>query len=344
MTIERLLTPVTPETSCGDNLEYDAEFMRMTQAAAGKPEQQFGDTIIPAEAPDWGAVERLATALLSRTKDLRVMFFLSLAWTQLRGLQGYADGLQLIYLAIERYWHQLHPLLESDGVYDPMFRTNALAELGDNTQLTHAVRAASLIKNGGSELSLRDAVALLDGSKQELPNFPNGVAYLRNELSNPQQSNIQSVQAISNTLAKLRHAIHLHLGESALPEMTLLQKTVDSVTQAIQQSENHGMSEAEPDVILTAEALNLPGDPLPLPLGEFGYGQVQSRADALHLLEKVKGYFQLYEPSHPAPLMIERLQKLINLNFLEIVSDLAPDGLRQLEVILGTREKQDGEN
>lgn len=344
MTIERLLTPVAPEDSCGENLEYDADFMRMAQAAAGKPEQQFGDTIIPAEAPDWGAVERLATSLLHRTKDLRVMFFLSLAWTQLRGLQGYADGLQLIYLAIERYWHQLHPLLEIDGVRDPMFRINALAELGDNTQLTHAVRAATLIKNGGSELVVRDAVALLDGSKQELPNFPNGLSYLRSELSNPQQANIQVVQAITGTLPKLRHAIQLHLDESALPEMTLLQKTFDSIAQAIQQPEGHSNREAEPELILTPEALSLPGDPLPLPLGEFGYGQVKSRADALHLLEKVKGYFELYEPSHPAPLMIERLQKLINLNFLQIVSDLAPDGLRQLEVILGTREKQDGEN
>jgi type VI secretion system protein ImpA len=343
MTIELLLAPVTSEVICGENLEYDADFMRMAQAAAGKPEQQFGDTIIPAEAPDWSVVERLATGLLHRTKDLRVMFSLTLAWTQLRGLQGYADGLQLIYLAIERYWHQLHPLLESDGVRDPMFRINALAELGDHTQLTQAVRSTTLIKNGGSDLSLRDAGALLDGSKQELPNIPNGLSYLRSELNNPQQANVQAMLVITNTLTKLRHAIQLHLGESALPEMTLLQKTFDSVAQAIQQPEGQSTREADPDLILTPEALSLPSDPLPLPLGEFGYGQVQSRADALHLLEKIKGYFQLYEPSHPAPLMIERLQKLINMNFLQIVSDLAPEGLRQLEVILGTREK-DGEN
>ncbi len=340
MTIEHLLTPVAPEDSCGANLEYDAEFMKMEQIASGKAEQQFGDTIIPAEAPDWAAVERLASSLLRRTKDLRVMFFLTQAWTQLRGLQGYADGLQLLYLAIERYWHQLHPLLENDGEYDPIFRINVLAGLGDNTQLTQAVRTAALIKGGGSELSLRDACALLDGSKQEVPAFPDGLPRLRNELSNPQQANMSVVRTIADTLAKLRHAIHLHLGESALPEMTLLQSSFDTVNQAIQSAKSLGGRDADPDVILTPEALTQLDDGLPLAPVEFGYGQVQSRADALHLLEKVKDYFLRHEPSHPAPLMIERLQRLINLNFLQIVNDLAPDGMRQLEVILGTGQKE----
>lgn len=336
MTIEHLLTPVAPEDHCGENLEYDTEFMRMEQLAAGKVEQQFGDTIIPAEAPDWAAVERLATSLSRRTKDLRVMFLLTLSWTHLRGLQGYADGLQLIYMAIERYWHQLHPLLESEGEHDPIFRINVLAGLGDNTRLSQAVRHATLIKSGGSELSLRDACALLDGSKQELSSFPDGLPRLRNELSNPQQPNIVVVRNVIATLEKVRHAIHLHLGESALPEMALLQNSFACINQALQHSQLPGARDAEPDMILSPEALNLPNDGLPLAPVEFGYGQVQSRADALHLLEKVKEYFLRHEPSHPAPLMIERLQRLINLNFLQIVNDLAPDGLRQLEIILGT--------
>lgn len=341
MTIEHLLTPVAPQDSCGENLEYDAEFMKMEQLAAGKTEQQFGTTIIPAEAPDWAAVERQATSLLRRTKDLRVMFFLTQAWTHLRGLQGYADGLQLIYLAIERYWHQLHPLLENDGEHDPIFRINVLAGFGDHTQLTQAVRNATLIKSGSSELSLRDACALLDGSKPVLSSFPDGLPRLRNELLNPQQTPIALVGTITNTLAKVHHAIHLHLGESALPEMALLQSSFDCITQALQHSGHQGAREAEPDIILTPGAFNLPDEGLALAPVEFGYGQVHSRADALQLLEKVKDYFLLHEPSHPAPLLIERLTRLINLNFLQIVNDLAPDGLRQLEVILGTEGKDD---
>ncbi|HEK1094939.1 TPA: type VI secretion system protein TssA [Proteus mirabilis] len=344
MTIESLLAPISPENPCGDNLEYDAEFMQLEQLTEGKAEQQFGDTIIPAELPDWSAVERMSSNLLSRTKDLRVMSYLTLAWTQLRGLQGYLDGLQLIYLAIERYWHQLHPLLDIEGENDPIYRINALALIGDNAQLTHSVRSTLFIKGSNSELSLRDACLLLDGTKQELAHFPDGLPRLRNELGNPLQANVQLIAPITDTLVKLRHAILLHLGESAIPEMDVLMGSLETLGQAILQANTLTVLDAEPEYILDPLAVPLSDDDVSLSPIEFGYGKVQSRADAQHLLEKVKEYFVQYEPSHPAPLMIERLQKLINLNFLQIMSDLAPDSLRQLETILGTQDTEKKEH
>ncbi|WP_312204717.1 type VI secretion system protein TssA, partial [Mixta calida] len=88
MNIDALLAPISSEQPCGENLEYDADYMAMMQACEGKPEQQFGDTIIPAEPADWNKVEKLATGLLNRTKDLRVMLALTHAWTQMKGLPG----------------------------------------------------------------------------------------------------------------------------------------------------------------------------------------------------------------------------------------------------------------
>ena len=85
MNIEEFLAPISPEKPCGENLEYDADFQIMNQASLGKAEQQFGDTIIPAEPADWNTVEKYATSLLARTKDLRVMLALTHAWTRRRG-------------------------------------------------------------------------------------------------------------------------------------------------------------------------------------------------------------------------------------------------------------------
>jgi len=56
------------------------------------------------------------------------------------------------------------------------------------------------------------------------------------------------------------------------------------------------------------------------------------------MLEKVKHYFTLHEPSHPAPLMIDRVQRMIDLDFMDIIRDLAPDGVHQLENIFGRRD------
>lgn len=77
MNIEEFLAPISPDKPCGENLEYDADFQIMNQASQGKAEQQFGDTIIPAEPADWNTVEKFATSLLTRTKDLRVLLALT---------------------------------------------------------------------------------------------------------------------------------------------------------------------------------------------------------------------------------------------------------------------------
>ncbi|WP_224052300.1 type VI secretion system ImpA family N-terminal domain-containing protein, partial [Burkholderia cepacia] len=57
--IGQVLADVAPDAPCGANLEYDAEFLQLQERATPRAEQQYGDTVIPAEAPDWRAVERL---------------------------------------------------------------------------------------------------------------------------------------------------------------------------------------------------------------------------------------------------------------------------------------------
>lgn len=105
------------------------------------------------------------------------MLALTHAWTKRRGLPGYADGLLLIQQALVLYWEALYPQLEEDGVRDPFYRINVLAALGDKSALTATLR------NAADEITLRDAQALLDGSKTECPDYPGGWARLLDELA-----------------------------------------------------------------------------------------------------------------------------------------------------------------
>ncbi|WP_024559629.1 type VI secretion system protein TssA [Franconibacter pulveris 601] len=339
MSIDDFLAPISPEKPCGENLEYDADYQAMEQASQGKAEQQFGDTIIPAEPADWTTVEKLAVSLLGRTKDLRVMLALTHAWTRRRGLAGYADGLLLVQQAISLYWEPLYPLLEEYGETDPFYRINALAGLGDKSELTSAVRSASLLRSNGDEISLRDAQALLDGSKTECPDYPGGRPRLLDELARGDQPGIQAVVQINERLQTIRELLTGYLGESGVPEMEQLQKTVGLVASACQATdigsllasrEAADVGEADGSAPVAAQAAPFVAD--------WRSVQVTSRADAQLMLEKAKHYFAQYEPSHPAPLMIERVQRLIELNFMDIIRDLAPDGVHQLENIFGRRD------
>lgn len=337
MNIDALLEPISTDKPCGENLEYDADYMAMEQACAGKAEQQFGSTIIPAEPADWNKVERLASDLLSRTKDLRVMLALTRAWTQLKGLPGYANGLELIKQSLLRYWEPLWPVLEEDGERDPFYRVNALAALSDKSALTTAARQAPLIRSASDEISLRDACALLDGSKTECPEYPGGLARLTDELARAGQPGVEAILSISERLQTIRQTLVEHLGETGVPEMEQLQKTVNTVAQACEVTDLAslipGLTPASDEVPQTSPAARPARADM-----DWRTIQPGSRSDAQLMLEKVKQYFVQHEPSHPAPLMIDRVQRMIALDFMDIIRDLAPDGVHQLENIFGRRD------
>lgn len=337
MNIEEFLAPVTPENPCGENLEYDADFQAMGQASQGKDEQQFGDTIIPAEPADWNSVEKLAISLLTRTKDLRVILALTHAWTRRKGLPGYADGLLLIQEALTRYWPSLYPLMEEDGETDLFYRINALAGLSDKSELTATLRSAPLLRSNGEKLSLRDAQALLDGSKTTCPDYPGGRARLVDELVRGNQPETEAVILINERLQAIRNLLVGYLGEGNAPEMEQLLKSIELIASSCQTTDISALlvdrkPQAQQPAAAPASAASAPTRQA---IADWRSVQITSRADAQLMLEKAKQYFIQYEPSHPAPLMIDRVQRLCELNFMDIIRDLAPEGVNQLENIFG---------
>ncbi|MHB2092812.1 type VI secretion system protein TssA [Pantoea dispersa] len=336
MNIDALLAPVSSENPCGDNLEYHADYQAMEQASTGKAEQQFGETIIPAEPADWNKVEKLAIDLLSRSKDLRVMLALTHAWTELKGLPGYAQGLKLIEQALLLYWEPLWPRLEEYGEQDPFYRINAVALLGDKSALSSAVRQSWLLRYASDGITLRDAAALCDGSKTEVADYPGGLPRLTDELARGEQPGIEAVLQISERLQTITETLTEQLGEAAVPELSQLRRQIALIAERCQATDLSALQPSavtepppEPSAAAPAAAVRT---------ADWRSVQLSSRADAQLMLEKVKHYFAQHEPSHPAPLMIDRVQRLIELDFMDIIRDLAPDGVHQLENIFGRRD------
>jgi len=70
-----------------------------------------------------------------------------------------------------------------------------------------------------------------------------------------------------------------------------------------------------------------------------GNGKLRSRADARRQLELVCDFLERTEPSHPAPLLIRRAARLLDLNFVDIIRDLAPEATSQIENLGGLRRE-----
>jgi type VI secretion system protein ImpA len=64
-------------------------------------------------------------------------------------------------------------------------------------------------------------------------------------------------------------------------------------------------------------------------------GDIRSREDVVRLLDKICAYYERAEPSSPVPMLLQRTKRLVSAKFLDIVRDIAPDGLAQAENLGG---------
>ena len=345
-----ILTALDPRLPCGEDLEYDAEFLQLQQAAVERSEQQFGSTIIPAQPPDWREVEKLARGLLERTRDVRIMGYLTQAWTEVRGLTGYADGVTLVADTLERYWDAVHPRLDSVDDDDPMPRINALASLGDHAGCARSARSSRLVNGVHGQLSLRDAESLLDGSRSDPDFYPGGRARLIEHLRQAwlqQDDDLVALSAAAQALRRIQQQVGDKLGQEWVPDYASILRTLDVVMQALGDNaptanadtlsgdarnadhvEASVGSAAAPTPSLSAPAVAA------APVMRWQDAQIQSREEAAAMLAKVCAYFEVHEPSHPAPYLIRRAQQLISMSFHDIIKNLAPQGLEQFETWL----------
>src|SRR5262245_3205719 len=112
----------------------------MERAAQGTPEQQYGDTIIPAKEPEWHEVKRCALELSERTTELRIGMYLTRALLKEDGLPAFRDCLALLRGYVENLWDKVHPQLDPDDDNDPTIRVNTIATLCDLGAIINVLR------------------------------------------------------------------------------------------------------------------------------------------------------------------------------------------------------------
>ncbi|MBN3837454.1 type VI secretion system protein TssA [Burkholderia sp. Ac-20344] len=334
--IGSLLADVAPDAPCGANLEYDAAFLQLQERATPRAEQQYGDTVIPAEAPDWRAVERLAIALSARTKDLRVIACLARSWTEQHGIPGYADALALVANLLERHWDDLHPRLDADGEPDPTPRMNALAEVAGAHDCARAARRQPLFDGGPS---VRDAERLLDGrddTGSPLAGSRESLLAALSAVRSDGTTPLDAARAALHALEAIRVRVADRLGREWAPDEgdaeKALQRIVREVPLPAPQPVSPDMQQAAPGTAPTA--------PAAIPNAHaWRDAEVTSRDDVRIGLDKMCRYFEQHEPSHPAPLLLRRAQRLLALDFYEIIRDLAPESLPKLDLLSGERSE-----
>lgn len=337
---DRFLAPIDGASPCGPDLEYDNEFLALTQAVAGKPEQQFGDTVIPAVDPDWRIVGGLCQALLQRSKDLRVVAWLTLAETHMHGVGSFAAGLKLALNLCEQYWDAVHPQIEVDGDTDPYLRMNAISafsgsEFSGEDRLLQALRKSSLVKQPMA-LTFRDAELAFNKAPEATYSLEQISPTLTDALAAGNTDIAAVIDAYSNYKA-LRALLDERVSVAEAPDMDRLDGVLKPVAQGFERLRQSSDTQSAADDESVAE-----DGAVSVVRGAGGSGVVQNREDARRALDRVCEYLERNEPSNPASLFARRAQRLLSMPFLDIMRELSPDSMSHLEMLTGApRQERD---
>jgi len=276
-------------------------------------------------------VVELGEQLLLRSKDLRVAVLLTRALTHTEGVLGLAGGLGVVHGLLERHWDHLHPDLEADQDNDPTERMNALVALADVDTLIKDLRDTTLVSSREhGQLRARDVEIALG---RLVPLASAGVARPLHEVHAQIAAAFTADATVPTALRAARDRVQAiqgllveRVGGERAIDLKPLAQSIDSLREAC-------------DVALGVRPTDAPA------IGDAGRpaaidGEFRDRAEAVHALELVCRYLERHEPSNPAPLFIRRAQRLMTKNFVEIVKDLLPDSLANLERLTGESESK----
>lgn len=343
---------VSAEEVCGPNLEYDPDFLELEQEYRGKAEVQFGDVITPATDPDWSLVKRLSIALLERSRDLRPAVALSRALLRLEGISGFLTGLALIEGLLEQRWETVHPQLDPDDDYDPLLRINTLSALCDALSFLKDVREATLVSSRGyGRFSLRDIDAATgehanstndddDNEQQGITLSVIDAAFMDAPLDEL-EAILQQLQDTLNTSRHIEQLLTEQVGVSHSIDLsalvTVLRRACHFVQERLERRTGGQLNtdtDSDSDASLGEEgAVSSSASARSVAMSD----SLSSREDVVRTLDKLCEYYARHEPSSPVPLLLLRAKALVNKSFIEILEDLAPDGLDQVYQISRSR-------
>lgn len=335
MDVPLLLTAVSATSPCGEDMEYDADFLHLERAAKGQPERSMGDSILPAEPPEWRSIQQQSLDLLQRSKDLRITHFLLQSSLALQGVAGLAEVLTLINALLREYWAELHPRLDADDNNDPTVRINALSGLTSDATI-RLLRESILTRSRTfGPVSLRAALnasGLMSFADEQLGAQQLNAAFLD---SDPEQ-----LQATRDALSAARGAcdaieqqVSDQVGSAQGVDLSLLKQPLKQALQILSQFVPNSETSSEPEAVSEDTAPSV--DFAAAPAAPRQSGDIANRDEVLRSLDKILAYYTRHEPSSPLPVLLNRAKNLVHADFAAIVRNLIPDGMTQFENLRG---------
>ena len=369
MDLSAFLAPLDGEAVSGIDLRNEAGFHaleRMVEPAGKRQRTEGGNPFQP--RVDWSAVAEEAGALAGTGRDLRLLAIVARASFNTDGFEGLAAAIGLLTDTLDGYWDSVHPVLRegSDPREAALRRINALKQLenDDNGLFTDLKMNAILSPRGIGPVSGADLAAAAMTDFEVKNDMPAGLsAKEQADLTAAHTARVNKVTAATRALAAedraRAEALVAGIGavEAALAALSAklgekggfaanmgvtfgeLLKHLGRMKSALAAA----MGDAVPAPEAAAPAAGA-GPAVAPPAGAAASGAglsgtIASRADVERALDQIIAFYERTEPSSPIPHFARRLKKMVPMDFMQLMAEVAPSGMKEFRSLAGVGDK-----
>ena len=340
--IESLFSEVSAESPCGEDISYDQDYLALERLLQPKGGGVIAAEEEAAEEPNWSEVADKSFDLLRRSKDLRVVMYFTVALLKLEGFAGLRDGLLLLRGLLERFWDNMYPQLDPEDNNDPLERINILSSLSpppgsvsaqDPMKFKQRAMEVPLCDSRQmGRFSFRDiqvakgAITVPEEQRAQVPEMSVIDAAFRDSEIEKLQSSFEAIGSAIEHASAAMEVFSERAYQSQSPDFSDFVTLLKNIRKFLQEHLGGGVEGAVGEAVVPA-AGGRGGVQVP--------GSIQSPQDAMKVLDKVCEYFERHEPSSPVPLLLRRAKKLISKNFLEIIENMCPGAMSEVETVSG---------
>jgi type VI secretion system protein ImpA len=332
--LESLLSPIADAASCGSDPRLDPSPVslyqslkdaRLTAADAERHQERgFGDESDAKNAEElarksWSIIASQGQALIASTaKDLEVAAWLTEALLRQHRFGGLRDGLQLLAGLVERYWDDLFPLPDEDGLEARLTPIAGLSGFEADGRLIAPLKKMPLTE-GDAPIAFWHCESVAGGGdgSNALAAFANGV-----QRSSPQfiRDLVDDGQACLAGLAQLETALEARAGGEA-PSFSRLRDVVAGIVDIVR-AYSGAILPDDPGVAAPAAAEIAAADGPDIPTTG---GRPLDRQAAIRQLEELAIFFRRTEPHSPIAYALDNLVRRGRMTFPELIEELIVD-------------------
>jgi type VI secretion system protein ImpA len=360
--IETLLSPISAEAPTGADIRTDfsptSNYFRLRDARAeARAAERAAETSADGEsgAEGWRVVRTLAIKILSeQAKDLEVAAWLTEALVRSNGLSGLAAGAEIIGGLTERYWEQLYPMPDEDGMETRVAPVTGLNGEGGDGTLSQPLFKLPLFKNANGEKvmlfqyeqsaelqTIADPKRLESRLRAGVTPYEEMQSWARATPAGNYVALRRDLRAAQDAWTAMAAKLDEMAGRDA-PPTRRISETLEQIDRIVQR---YGPAEAGPADEMAGEAAAEDGETAEPGAASGGPGAKQrrlaTREDALTMLGEIAEYFRKTEPQSPLAYTIDDAIRRGRMSWPDLLAELVNDDTTRRAILVSLGIKAD---